>query len=187
MSERQAVADYLRGRESMRRRELIWGMVREPAAPFWPHQEIVTRTTVLLYEHVERHRLGAVTASPVDVVLDRDRDLIVQPDVVFLSNDRLSLVRNQIWGAPDLVVEVESVGTRRRDRVWKRQWYRQYGVREYWLIDAIARTITVFTFGKSGRSTRRTFRGAAPIRSAVLPSFDEPAARFFSRPEAAVD
>ena len=180
MSGRQAVVDYLCGAESLRRRELVWGMVREPAAPFWSHQEIVTRATVLLYEHVERRGLGKVSASPIDVVLDEARGLIVQPDVVFLSNERLRLVHKQVWGAPDLVVEVESPGTRQRDRVWKRRWYRQYGVREYWLIDTIACTLTVFGFGENGRATRRTFRGRAPVRSVVLPAFEVPVSTFFS-------
>lgn len=181
MSERQPVADYLRGAESLRKRELVWGMVREPAAPFWPHQDVVTRTTVLLYEHVDHHALGAVCASPIDVVLDSDRGLVVQPDVVFLSTDRLHLIDDQIWGAPDLVVEVESPGTRQRDRVWKHRWYRRYGVREYWLIDVDRCTVSVFGFGRPGRSTRRVFRGPAAVRSVVLPAFDEPASAFFPR------
>ena len=155
------------------------GVVREPPAAFWPHQEIVTRTTVLLYEHVTSQQLGKVSAAPLDVVLDEARGLVVQPDVVFLSNERLHLVRNQIWGAPDIVVEVESTGTRRRDRVDKRRWYRRYGVREYWLIDADARTVTIFLFGDTGRARRRTFKDRARVRSAVLPGFDRPASAFF--------
>jgi Uma2 family endonuclease len=156
-------------------------MVREPAAPFWPHQEVVTRVTALLYDHVERHALGAVCASPIDVVLDRERGLVLQPDVVFLSTERLHLVRDQIWGAPDLVVEVESPGTRQRDRVWKHRWYQQYGVREYWLIDVDQRAITVSTFGRPGRLKRRTVRGTATVRSAVLPALAAPASAFFPR------
>ncbi len=179
MSARQAVVSYMSGAESLRRRELVWGVVREPPAPFWSHQEIVTRTTVLLYEHVASRRLGKVSAAPLDVVLDEARGLVVQPDVVFLSNERLHLVRNQVWGAPDIVVEVESRGTRRRDRIDKRGWYRRYGVREYWLIDAEARTVTVFLFGDTGRATRRTFKGRARVRSVVLPGFDQPASAFF--------
>ena len=178
MSARQAVVSYISGPESLRRRELVWGVVREPPAPFWPHQEIVTRATVLLYEHVACHRLGKVNAAPLDVVLDEARGLVVQPDVVFLSNERRHLVRNQVWGAPDLVIEVESLGTRRRDRIDKRGWYRRYGVREYWLIDAVARTVTVFRFG-DGRATRRTFRGRTRVQSAVLSGFDRAASAFF--------
>ena len=178
MSARQTVTSYMSGAESMRRRELVWGVVREPPAPFWPHQEIVTRTTVLLYEHVASRRLGKVITAPLDVVLDQARGLVVQPDVVFLSHERLQLVRNQVWGAPDLVVEVESTGTRLRDRIHKRGWYRRYGVREYWLIDADARTVTVFGFDDA-RARRRTFKGPARVRSGVLQGFDRSASAFF--------
>ena len=111
MNARQDVTSYISGAESLRRRELVWGVVREPPAPFWPHQEIVTRTTVLLYEHVDNRRLGKVSAALLDVVLDEAQGLVVQPDVVFLSNERLHLVRNQVWGAPDIVVVSITVGS----------------------------------------------------------------------------
>jgi len=64
------------------------------------------------------------------VVLDRERALIVQPDVLFVAHDRLSIIRDQVWGAPDLVAEVLSIGTEAHDRIDKVAWYRQYGVRE---------------------------------------------------------
>src|SRR5439155_13735254 len=97
---------YLRGPETLRRRELVWGMVREPPAPFYYHQRLVTDLTVLLQQHVRTHNLGQVCVSPVDVVLDQVEALVVQPDVIFVSNDRIGIIRDQIWGAPDLVVEV---------------------------------------------------------------------------------
>ena len=65
MNARQDVTSYINGAESLRRRELIWGVVREPPAPFWPHQETVTRATVLLYEHVTSRGLGKVNAAPL--------------------------------------------------------------------------------------------------------------------------
>ena len=179
MRERWATGHYLSGAETTRRRELVWGVVREPPAQFWPQQAVDMRTAALLYEHVTAGALGQVVAAPVDVVLDEAAGLVVQPDITYLSNERLHLVRNQVWGAPDLVVEVESTGTRRRDRVWKRRWYSQSGVREYWLIDAAAETITVFRFGDATRRTRRRLSAPARVHSAVLPAFDAPVSSFF--------
>ena len=60
--------------------------------------------------------LGRVAIAPVDVILDRERALVLQPDVLFVATERLGIIRDQVWGAPDLVVEVMSPGTEQRDR-----------------------------------------------------------------------
>ena len=175
---RQTVNDYLAGAEELTRQELVWGtLVREPA-PSYPHQAIVTRAVVLLDRHVREQRAGLVCVSPLDVVLDADKRLVVQPDVVFVSHDRAKVLRNQMWGAPDLAVEVESPGTRRRDRTLKLGWYRQYGVREYWLVDPLAATVTVIVLDLPDVE-RHAYREDEPVRSRVLPEFDEPASAFF--------
>ena len=67
----------------------------------------------------------------------------VQPDVIFIANERLDIIRERVEGAADLVVEVLSPGTRRRDRLDKRDLYEQHGVKEYWLVDPEARTVEV--------------------------------------------
>jgi Uma2 family endonuclease len=177
-------SNYFRGRETNRRRELVFGVVREPPAPYFFHQELVTRLAALLHGYVRDRSLGKICVSPVDVVLDRDRALVVQPDVVFVSTARLSLIDRRIWGAPDLVVEVLSPGTARRDRTTKLRWYRRYGVRECWLVDPIGREIVVISLGRPGRVRRRRFGGQARVQSDVLPDvrlsaeqvFDDPAA-----------
>jgi Uma2 family endonuclease len=178
MSEPIEVDDYLSGPEEMRRRELVWGVVREPPSPRYGHQSVVTRTTVLLDFHVRQHQLGVVCVSPMDVVLDAKNALIVQPDVLFVSNERAGIVREQIWGAPDLVVEVASPGTKRYDSATKIAWYRTYGVRECWLIDPHEAVVTVVNLGAS-RDVPRSFSGDNPVDSAVLPAFSTPAREFF--------
>lgn len=87
MSGQMTVREYFRQPETMRPMELVYGVVREPPAPNYGHQTIVTRLTVLLDEHVRAHGLGQVCVSPVDVVLDEERALVVQPDVVFIAKD----------------------------------------------------------------------------------------------------
>ena len=178
MSERIEVDDYLSGPEEMRRRELVWGVVREPPSPRYGHQSVVTRTTGMLDFHVRQHQLGVVCVSPMDVVLDEKNALIVQPDVLFVSNERAGIVREQIWGAPDLVVEVASPGTGRYDRTTKIEWYRSYGVRECWLIDPHEAVVTVVDLVAS-REASRSFSGDDPVRSEVLAAFSAPAREFF--------
>jgi Uma2 family endonuclease len=86
--------EYLDSPETTRRRELAYGVVREPPAPFFSHQTIVLRVARLLSDHVEPQKLGQVGVSPIDVVLDADRALVVQPDVLFVSSERLSIIRD---------------------------------------------------------------------------------------------
>ena len=169
---------YLRMPESTRRMELVHGVVREPPAPRYGHQSVVTRLTVLLDAHVRQRQLGEVCVSPVDVVLDERAALVVQPDIVFLSRERLHIVRARIFGAPDLVVEVLSADSARRDRTTKLRWYRRYGVREYWIVAPRAGRIEIRPLTK-GAGRMRTYSGHTPMRSTVLPEWNVTAAAVF--------
>jgi Uma2 family endonuclease len=161
--------EYLYSTEETNRiRELAAGRVREPPAPFWSHQELVLKVARLIGDHVEPRNLGRVAVAPVDVVLDRAKNLVLQPDVVFISTARLSIIRDQVWGAPDLVVEVLSHSSRRYDRGPKLDWYEQYGIRECWLVDLYGDQVIVVDF-TSGTRQQRVAHGARAIRSSVLP------------------
>jgi Uma2 family endonuclease len=160
--------DYLSTAETTRQRELVYGRLREPPSPFFSHQQLVLQVARLLQDHVEPRRLGRVAVAPLDVILDQAADLIVQPDVLFVSTERLSIIRNQVWGAPDLVVEVLSAGSEAYDRGQKLTWYRQYGVRECWLVDLHRETVTIVDF--TGRVPEtRVAHGVDAVRSSVLP------------------
>lgn len=67
----------------------------------------------------------------------------VQPDVIFIANARLGIIRERVHGAADLVAGVLSPGTCRRDRLDKRDLYKQHGVKEYWLVDPEAQMVEV--------------------------------------------
>jgi Uma2 family endonuclease len=172
--------DYIDGTyETNRPRELAHGMVREPPSPFYGHQHIVLRIARLLSDHIEPRGLGRVGIAPLDVVLDAENALILQPDVLFVAEGRASIIRNQIWGAPDLVVEVFSPGTEEWDTRDKVVWYRQYGVREYWLVNPKREAVVVLDFGVSP-PVRRLASGARPIESTVLPDFHVSASFIFA-------
>jgi Uma2 family endonuclease len=171
-------ADYLGGRETVARRELTGGILREPPSPFYGHQQSVVRGTVLLDAHVREQDIGVVCVAPMDVVLDAERALIVQPDVMVILKDRRQIIRQQIWGAPNLVVEVASATSRRYDITLKRRWYREYGVDEYWVIDPEAQSVRVIRYPGT-RVRARVFRRDALVVSDVLPAFHTPASAFF--------
>jgi Uma2 family endonuclease len=86
----------------------------------------------------------------------------------------MSIVNNQVWGAPDLVVEVMSPGTATHDRTEKLGWYGQYGVRECWLIDPAAGRIVIADFTGATPDTRAFYQDKA-LRSSVLSGFQPPA------------
>lgn len=177
--QRISVEEYLGLPEQTSPQELVWGIVREPPAPFFHHQAVVGRVYSLLETHVRTYNLGIVGLSPLDVVLDADRALVVQPDVLFVAKDRLHIVRNQVWGAPDLVVEVASRGSIRRDRTTKLGWYRRYGVRECWLVAPNLHRVVIADLTRTGRQAFRFHVGDDRLQSAVLPLLDEPASRCF--------
>ena len=165
--------------ESNRIRELALGMVREPPSPFFSHQELVLKVARLLGDHAEPRQLGRVAIAPLDVVLYYERALVVQPDVLFVATERLSIIRDQVWGAPDLVVEILSLSTESRDRGEKLGWYRQYGVRECWLVDLTHEQVTVVDF-TGAFPVERVSRGVDAIRSSVLPALETSAFGVFS-------
>jgi Uma2 family endonuclease len=75
---------------------------------------------------------------------------VTQPDLSFISKERLDIIKRVINGPVDLAVEVISLGSRTRDRIEKRDLYEQYGVKEYWIIDPEAQTVEVL-YLESGR------------------------------------
>ena len=102
MERRITAHDYFTMPETNRPAELVYGVVREPPAPLYGHQKAVGQLSYLLKAHVEKNGLGEVCVSPIDVVLDEPAALVVQPDVIYVSKERSSIIRNHVSGAPDV-------------------------------------------------------------------------------------
>jgi Uma2 family endonuclease len=135
--------DYVLIPEDGQRHEILDGEHYVTPAPFTPHQGISSKLHNRLGPFVERHRLGHLYAAPLDVVLSPHD--IAQPDLLFISNQRAGIItRKNIQGAPDLVVEILSASTRRRDEGIKLQRYERLGVPEYWMFDPGPRTAKVY-------------------------------------------
>lgn len=133
------------------------------------HQKVVLRIARLLEDFVLPRQLGEVFVSPLDVVLSPRR--VVQPDVIFVSQANGGIIQDRIHGAPDLLVEVVSEGTWRRDRIEKKALYEQFRVAEYWMVDPEARTIEVFALTQGAYQLHARGEGAEAVSSRVLPGF----------------
>ena len=162
--------EYLATYETNRPRELVHGIVREPPAPFFSHQSVVLKIARVLADYVDGAHLGVIGVAPLDVILDEAGALIVQPDVLFVAQARLSIIDKQVWAGPDLVVEVLSAGSATYDRTKKLGWYRQYGVRECWFVEVSGERLIVNDFTGALPETRSYTRPEL-VQSSVLPDF----------------
>lgn len=165
------VEEYLRTPETLRPQELIDGVLRVADAPLPPHQRAVGRLYRALDDHVTERDLGEVWLSPIDVILDAERQLVVQPDLLFISHARNHILADRIRGAPDLVVEVVSPHPRIGQLNERIGWFAQYGVAECWIVDLAARSVEVLILAEGVVAERRTFDRHTPLISRVLPGF----------------
>ncbi|MDR7423052.1 MAG: Uma2 family endonuclease [Armatimonadota bacterium] len=130
--------DYLQMPDDRNRREILGGDLYVTPAPTPRHQRVLVNLAETLNRWVRNRALGKVFPSPIDVVLSQVD--VVQPDLVYVSADRLQIVTtSSIQGAPDLVIEILSPSTAGVDRGRKMETYARFGVQEYWLIDSDAR------------------------------------------------
>jgi len=143
LTKRWTYEDYLKLEED-KRYEIIRGELIEIPAPTTTHQRLVKRLLRIIDDFVEDKTLGEVFVSPVDVVLSEEN--VVQPDIVFVSGNRKDIIKEKgVFGAPDLVVEVISPSTLKRDTEDKKNLYREFGVKELWLIFPGKKAVEVFS------------------------------------------
>src|SRR5207248_1360201 len=117
-----------------KRREIIDGQLYVTPSPNTKHQTASINLSGMLWTYLKMHPIGRVFAAPFDTVFS-DFD-VVEPDLLYISRERLSvLTEKHVRGAPDLVVEILSPGTRRTDEKIKRKLYERFDVLEYWIVD----------------------------------------------------
>jgi Uma2 family endonuclease len=134
--------EYVALPEDGNRYEVIEGKLCVLPVPNRRHQTVLLNLALALANFIKTRRLGHVYFAPFDVVLSDTN--IVQPDILFISNDRLGIMTEAgATSAPDLAVEVISVSTRGRDEDTKLRLYEQFGVEEYWLIDPMMAIVTI--------------------------------------------
>lgn len=126
--------DYCELPNDRNRYEVLEGDLNVTPAPSVKHQTVSSRLHLSLGHHVLANHLGEIYAAPIDVILAPTT--VVQPDLVFIGNDRRAIVTTRaIEGPPTLVIEILSPSTSRTDRITKAQLYAKQGVPHYWLID----------------------------------------------------
>lgn len=164
--------DFVQFPDDGKRHELIDGEHYVTPSPNAKHQTIVLALGSALRAHVRPRELGRVFIAPFDVVFS-DLD-VVEPDLLFVSKTRQAdvLTARHVRGAPDLVVEIGSPSTRKRDETIKRRLYERFGVSEYWVIDPELDEIKVYrhTDGRFARVAELSLEGGDTLESSLFPS-----------------
>jgi prevent-host-death family protein len=140
------------------RYELIDGEVYMLPSPSVTHQTILGKLHIAFWEYLKEHESCTPFVAPFDVELFRQplkqlRELneddtnVVQPDVMILCDFEKDINEKDSYkGTPDLVVEILSPSTRSKDILKKGDLYMESGVREYWSVDPMKQTVTVYTY-----------------------------------------
>ena len=160
--------------EDGKRHEIIHGEHFVTPAPKTTHQRLLARLLVQLNEAAEALGAGEVLCAPCDVVFSNRN--VVQPDLLYISGERSSIVTEaNIQGAPDLLVEILSASTRKKDEVIKRDLYASFDVSEYWIVDLELETIKVYRDPRDGKYVSRELlecEASHSITTERLPDLD---------------
>ena len=158
--------------------ELIDGVPYAMAPPSRFHQSICINLCGQLWQFL-KGKPCEVYSSPIGVRLNADStdDTVLQPDIVVVC-DHSKLDAAGIIGAPDMVVEILSPSTARRDRLDKLLEYQKAGVREYWIVDPETRTLsahvlengkyTIFAYGDEGTAPVHVLEGCEIILTEIF-------------------
>jgi Uma2 family endonuclease len=174
--------DFVHFPDDGKRHELIDGEHYVTPSPNQRHQRILGKLYLVIGNHLEAHAIGDVFFAPFDVVISHHD--IVEPDLLYLSRERAAqvLVPEHVRGAPNLVVEIASKGTRKRDETIKRALYERSGVSEYWIVDPKSEVVRVYRNGPDGFGQPVEFRRGVDdtLTTTLLPGLEISLQRVFS-------
>lgn len=139
------------------RAELIDGQIYDMAPPSPMHQELVMELSATLRDYIKKNGGPCkVYPAPFAVFLNEDDRNYVEPDISVICDS--SKVDNRGYqGAPDFIIEIVSPSSQRMDYLTKLFKYRTAGVREYWIVNPLQRTVQVYSFEGTEDSIQYSF------------------------------
>jgi Uma2 family endonuclease len=147
-AKRWTYEEYYRLEDDQRHEIIDGNLLMAPSPDMW-HQDWVGELYTVIRNQVRQHKLGKVFLAPFDVVLDAENT--VQPDLIFVATANLGIINPRaIFGTPDLLIELISPSSVRRDRYDKKDLYARFGVKEYWIGDPANKSLEILTL-KDGR------------------------------------
>lgn len=157
--------------------ELHNGKIIHMPSPLEPHQTLAFKLTLQLGNHIVKNKLGKLLFAPMDVIFNKNDTM--QPDILFVSNERLSIIDRQVKGAPDFIVEILSDGNTPKEMSYKKHVFETHGVREYWLVNLAKQTITQYENIEDEFVVRSKINVNGSITSVVIEGFTLKASDIF--------
>jgi len=158
--------------------QLIDGELLMTPSPSYEHQNLVLEIATSLREFVRTRNLGSVVTAPMDVYLTES--YVYQPDIMFISSERQHIIHEKIKGAPDIIVEVLSPSNASYDLGHKKEVYGQSGVKEYWIVDPVEKSIEVCLNREHEFALREKTQNEGVVRSSILTGFSLQIGELFS-------
>lgn len=158
--------------------ELHNGQIIYMPSPIPPHQKLSMRLSSRLFNYTDENKLGEIFTAPMDVVFNPIDTF--QPDIFFISNERLSLIGDKkIEGAPDLVVEILSPSNNPKEMGYKKVIYEMSNVKEYWVINLKKQILTQYENIEGEFVSRRVFQNTDNLTSFTIKGFEMPMSKLF--------
>ncbi|MEM8526352.1 MAG: Uma2 family endonuclease [Bacteroidota bacterium] len=148
--------------------QLIDGKLEYVASPKDKHQDTLGNLYMLLAPYVKTNKIGRVRFAPLDVHFDEKN--IYQPDLMFISNERKDIIKDFIYGPPDLIVEVLS-SNKKHDLGERKDVYGQYEVLEYWAVDYKKQTLDAYLNKEKKLIWQRQYTAEDEVKSEVVEGF----------------
>ena len=141
--------EYIYSLPEGQRAELIDGVIYNMSPPSVQHQRVSNYLSTEINLYI-RSKKGSceVFSAPFAVFLNADDKTYVEPDISVIC-DKNKLNERGCNGAPDWIIEIVSPSSKHTDYVLKLLKYRNAGVREYWIVDPIWKSISVYNFEES--------------------------------------
>jgi len=168
-------------RDNEERYEYIDGEIYLLSSPKTKHQMALTELFGLFFNWFQGEKCRAFVA-PYDITLRRSLENInvVQPDIMVICDLEEKLNENDYYmGVPELVVEILSESTRRKDLIKKLDLYMSCGVREYWIVNPLNREVAVYLFEDRDIKNSATFRKSESAQSYVFAGLTAELERIF--------
>lgn len=151
------------------RAELIDGQIYYMAPPSRMHQEISMFLSYSITDYIkQKHGSCKVYAAPFAVFLNKDDINYVEPDISVIC-DPSKLDDKGCHGAPDWIIEIVSPSSQRMDYLTKLLKYKTAGVREYWIVNPVTKTVNVFDFHSEEQTGMYSFDDEIPVT--IYPGF----------------